>query len=392
MSLLVASLNSGSNGNCYYIGNGDVAVLIDAGISSRETEKRMKQLGLSLKRVKGIFITHEHSDHIGGVAKLSKRHNIPVFITAATRLQGNLKLEDSLCHAFKPHETITIEVAADADLQTKRSGNVKIVFTELPVAEWHQLSNDEKRARAITNGGGVSIVRGKREVDFGWFFMGTKRRESYDDWWRCEIRFDPALDDAFGISHTKQQIRPSENLVEALTPIIEDTAKALNSRARHKYLVLKTEKNYGEAEKIAARHHGRLRPISKRAGLARDTNLLADLANRNVRVRDALADDNVKPKYLIVPDDQVSEPFYKAVISDRLLVAVLNSNHLFYRKLYEPLVNQSALESGKMALIINLMLLSAIRAEASFNGRDERKLLAKFRKEWSDVFDALLRS
>ena len=290
------------------------------------------------------------------------------------------------------HETITIEVAADADLQTKRSGNVKIVFTELPVAEWHQLSNDEKRARAITNGGGVSIVRGKREVDFGWFFMGTKRRESYDDWWRCEIRFDPALDDAFGISHTKQQIRPSENLVEALTPIIEDTAKALNSRARHKYLVLKTEKNYGEAEKIAARHHGRLRPISKRAGLARDTNLLADLANRNVRVRDALADDNVKPKYLIVPDDQVSEPFYKAVISDRLLVAVLNSNHLFYRKLYEPLVNQSALESGKMALIINLMLLSAIRAEASFNGRDERKLLAKFRKEWSDVFDALLRS
>jgi len=109
MSLLVASLNSGSNGNCYYIGNGDVAVLIDAGISSRETEKRMKQLGLSLKRVKGIFITHEHSDHIGGVTKLSKRHSIPVFITAATRLQGNLKLEDSLCHAFKPHETIAID-------------------------------------------------------------------------------------------------------------------------------------------------------------------------------------------------------------------------------------------------------------------------------------------
>lgn len=109
MSLLVASLNSGSNGNCYYIGNGDVAVLIDAGISARETEKRMKQLGLSLKRVKGIFITHEHSDHIGGVAKLSKRHKIPVYITHATRLHGNLKLEESLCHTFKPHEIITID-------------------------------------------------------------------------------------------------------------------------------------------------------------------------------------------------------------------------------------------------------------------------------------------
>lgn len=109
MSLLVASLNSGSNGNCYYIGNGDIAVLIDAGISARETEKRMKQLGLSLKRVKGIFITHEHSDHIGGVAKLSKRHKIPVYITQATRLHGNLQLEESLCYTFKPHEIIAID-------------------------------------------------------------------------------------------------------------------------------------------------------------------------------------------------------------------------------------------------------------------------------------------
>jgi len=109
MSLLVASLNSGSNGNCYYIGNGDSAVLIDAGISARETEARMKLLGLSLKRVKAIFITHEHSDHIGGVAKLSKRHKIPVYITPATRLHGNLKLEESLCHSFKPHEAIILD-------------------------------------------------------------------------------------------------------------------------------------------------------------------------------------------------------------------------------------------------------------------------------------------
>ncbi|MBL7876094.1 MAG: MBL fold metallo-hydrolase [Cyclobacteriaceae bacterium] len=108
MSLLVASLNSGSNGNCYYVENGEEAVLIDAGISSRETERRMKRLGLSLKKIKGIFITHEHSDHIGGVAKLSKRHKLPVYITQATRLQGRLKLEDSLYHTFEPHKTIIL--------------------------------------------------------------------------------------------------------------------------------------------------------------------------------------------------------------------------------------------------------------------------------------------
>ncbi|WP_202106859.1 MBL fold metallo-hydrolase, partial [Escherichia coli] len=59
MSLFIASLNSGSNGNCYYVGNSEEAILIDAGLSCLETEKRMKRLGLSLSKVKAIFISHE---------------------------------------------------------------------------------------------------------------------------------------------------------------------------------------------------------------------------------------------------------------------------------------------------------------------------------------------
>jgi phosphoribosyl 1,2-cyclic phosphodiesterase len=84
MSLFITSLNSGSNGNCYYIGNEHEAILVDAGISCRETEKRMNRLGLSIKKVKAIFISHEHSDHISGVPVLAKKHNIPVYITPAT--------------------------------------------------------------------------------------------------------------------------------------------------------------------------------------------------------------------------------------------------------------------------------------------------------------------
>ena len=73
MSLFTAALNSGSNGNCYYIGNEREAVLIDAGISCRETEKRMKRLGLAINKVKAIFISHEHSDHISGMAGIAKK-------------------------------------------------------------------------------------------------------------------------------------------------------------------------------------------------------------------------------------------------------------------------------------------------------------------------------
>ncbi len=72
MSLFTASINSGSNGNCYYVGNNTEAILIDAGISCKETVLRMERIGLSIDRVKAIFISHEHIDHISGLNMLSK--------------------------------------------------------------------------------------------------------------------------------------------------------------------------------------------------------------------------------------------------------------------------------------------------------------------------------
>ncbi len=109
MSLFIASLNSGSNGNCYYISNGETSILIDAGISCRETEKRMKRLGLSPKKIKAIFITHEHADHIYGVGLLSKKYKIPVYITQATQIHSNVKIEEELIRHFKANDTITID-------------------------------------------------------------------------------------------------------------------------------------------------------------------------------------------------------------------------------------------------------------------------------------------
>ena len=100
MSLIISSLNSGSNGNCYYVGNETEAVLIDAGISCKETEKRMDRLGLSLKKVKAIFISHEHSDHIKGLPVLSRKYQLPVYITHPTYNYGKLNLESHLIRSF----------------------------------------------------------------------------------------------------------------------------------------------------------------------------------------------------------------------------------------------------------------------------------------------------
>lgn len=108
MSLFISSLNSGSNGNCYYIGNNTEAVLIDAGISCRETEKRMKRSGLSMEQVKAIFISHEHSDHINGVRVLSKKYNLPVYITKKTLKNSGLILEERLTKSFKTDQPVKV--------------------------------------------------------------------------------------------------------------------------------------------------------------------------------------------------------------------------------------------------------------------------------------------
>lgn len=108
MSLFVAALNSGSNGNCYYVGNGSEAVLVDAGLSCRETEKRMDRLGLPMSGVKAVFISHEHSDHIFGLPVLAKKYRLPIYITDRTRMNSRLPVEPSLLHHFHAFQSIAI--------------------------------------------------------------------------------------------------------------------------------------------------------------------------------------------------------------------------------------------------------------------------------------------
>jgi phosphoribosyl 1,2-cyclic phosphodiesterase len=107
MSLFVSSLNSGSNGNCYYIGNEKEAVLVDVGISCREIERRMKRLHLSMQKIKAVFISHEHTDHIRGLHSLVKKYSLPVYITTPTLKFGRLYFQ-TVTRNFAAHETISV--------------------------------------------------------------------------------------------------------------------------------------------------------------------------------------------------------------------------------------------------------------------------------------------
>ena len=108
MALYITSLNSGSNGNCYYIGNNDEAILVDTGISCRETEKRMAGLGLSMKKVKAVFISHEHTDHIKGLPVIAAKYNLPVYITRGTYRNSGLSLQASSLRWLNANETVQV--------------------------------------------------------------------------------------------------------------------------------------------------------------------------------------------------------------------------------------------------------------------------------------------
>jgi phosphoribosyl 1,2-cyclic phosphodiesterase len=108
MSLTFASLNSGSNGNCYYAGNASEGVLIDAGICCRQVEERLRRLNLSIHLVKGVLISHEHVDHIKGLEALALKYQLPVFITPSTLKYSRINLPAHLVKYFKIGDEVII--------------------------------------------------------------------------------------------------------------------------------------------------------------------------------------------------------------------------------------------------------------------------------------------
>ena len=75
------SLGSGSSGNGLVVEEGSTRVLMDCGFSLAETRLRLERVGLQPSQLAGILVTHEHDDHMGGVARLAKKHAIPVYLT-----------------------------------------------------------------------------------------------------------------------------------------------------------------------------------------------------------------------------------------------------------------------------------------------------------------------
>ena len=240
---------------------------------------------------------------------------------------------------------------------------VTVRFAALPVQRWHHLDNVTKRRFGIVGGGGVSILRAGREIASGWHFMGSKRKENYDDWWRCEIEFDPSLDEHFGITINKQGIRPSAALREAIQPELESIARLLNARVRQAFEDVKFQTAAEASCRIATAADADLPVIPSRG--------------RSGTIH-----------YRLGSEALPLEVMFQSTLAQRTLDLTLNTDHPAFAALYQPLQAIEGEAAAALRTSIELFLLSFARSAVQLEraGRPLDDLV----QAWSSTYGRLL--
>lgn len=262
----------------------------------------------------------------------------PLFLHASTPLSG----------AVPFGELLTFEVRVPG--KDGKTSEIKVRFAELPVAKWHDLPVEDKRKHRIVDGAGLSILRAGREVDYGWWFFGAKRRENYDSWWRGELSFEPELDELFAITHSKQGINPTPEIREILTPDLEAAARQLNSRVQAAFASVKQEEVKAEPPPVTT--------IPERNGAARKRLEQTPSANgRHAPVKPpAPVEEEEQEQYDVVVERLKGGRFFEArAVKGRWQLSI-NDTHDFFRLVYEPL-------RGASRRHLELLLIAHAKAE-----------------------------
>lgn len=88
----VSILGSGSSGNSIFVENDGIKLLVDAGFSCKKIEEKLKCIDRNINEIDALLITHEHTDHIQGAGIISRKYDIPIYITPESYAAGETKL------------------------------------------------------------------------------------------------------------------------------------------------------------------------------------------------------------------------------------------------------------------------------------------------------------
>lgn len=307
----------------------------------------VEQLRRTLGRVYRTYLWHGVTMAVNGERVMPSD---PLFVDSRAAIHG--------ARAFGA--PLRYEITTSAG----RVSTVEVRFSELPLSRWAGWSDDEKRAAAIVGGSGVSVLRAGREIDYGWYFMGRKRRENYDDWWRCEVTFSPELDELFGVTHNKQGINPETSLSALLGADLEPIARELNARVRRAFQLAKSTAQ-GSALRAAASRDRLLPPPASAARRVSAGGL----------------------KYALVNKPIPGPEFYSVQLRAGVVKVTMNSDHPFFGTAYERLCHADGRAERD---IVERLLLAAARADLEATTAWERKYVSRLRRAWSDALAAFL--
>jgi len=263
--------------------------------------------------------------------------------------------------------TFDIRVPGDSD----KTSHMTVKFSLLP-DEWQAKfgkSKKKSQERGIDRCRGFSIVRAGREIDFGYFRL--RSRHWTDSWWGCEISFEPELDELFGVSHTKQQVKLSERirttLEKDISPNIATLADIIVSRGKKRHAAnTKTAENIAKDQDKFLRTSPDIRDKEPEVIDKEIREYAEEKASDEKSVEDWVADLRERP-FLMDFEDLPGAPFYRVRTFGQATVVTLNRAHLFFEKLYAPLCDAES--ASKIVLELLLFALAKSETLASHEGR-----------------------
>lgn len=170
-----ASLGSGSSGNCYYLAAQNTRILIDAGIAPRMIVQRLKSLSIPIREIGGMFITHDHADHVRSVGLLATKYGIPVYaspMVAEVLLNSRYISED-----LSPYINV-IEVG-----ETLSFGDLEVLSFEVPHDSCHNVGYS-----ITTSAGVLSLI-----TDIGHINEPIREAVSRSNFLIFESNYDPEM-------------------------------------------------------------------------------------------------------------------------------------------------------------------------------------------------------
>lgn len=264
---------------------------------------------------------------------------------------------------------------------------VTVKFSLLPEKWQNTMGRKEMTEKGIVQSRGFSIVRAGREIDYGYFWLRSPHPT--DLWWRCEIWFKPFLDELFGVTHTKQQVKLSERIrttiendIHANIATLADTIDSRRKK-QHKGTAKRAENIAKEQDKFLKTSPD-IRDKSPQV-VDEELRKYAEERSKEEQSPEELIQDLKDRPLLLDFEDLPGAPFYRVRTYGKATVVTLNKEHSFFDKLYGPLCDSAP--EAKTALELLLFALAKSETLASEEGHLWYKTQ---RHEWSRVLSVYL--